>query len=256
MGDEEYGEYLEGKRVVLVAHGSYLVGSENGSLIDSYDVVARLNDSIPIPEELKPDIGTRCDILYSSMSPYFRLTSEKDTKSVSDLGIKVICRPIPLQMDWMPRFRIGKFDLTLWKDKLVEILQDVDVCVRVSGKEPWHKRTKEVRNGRLPLTGMTALWDLLEFGVAEVFMIGFNFFQEGTYSQYPQFPKTEEELEKWNESTGLYRGRHHILYPQMVHLETLSRRDKRIKFDEHLARIILSKVKSRVGFLQGDSKCL
>lgn len=235
MNDEEYGKYLKDKRVILVSHATSLVDSKQAEFIDSYDIVARLNDSVPIPEELKGDIGTRCDILYSSMSPYFRVTCKKLVEPFIDLGVKVICRPTPLKFEFIPK--VGGCDVTHWQDKLIKSIGNTDICLRSVKEEPFRSRTIEME-GKIPLTGVAAVWDLLDFDVTEVYMIGFNFFTQGTYEQYAANPKNKEEKEKWEWGTKWTGGHRHSLLPQVINIKQLVKKDNRLKTDETLSTIL------------------
>ena len=57
-------DYLEGKTVAFVGPASYLVGKEKGKLIDSYDVVVRIQPEI---WDVK-DYGSRTDIVQSCLN--------------------------------------------------------------------------------------------------------------------------------------------------------------------------------------------
>ena len=50
--NSEYNSYLSGKSVCIAGPGSSILETkDNGSLIDSHDVVIRLNRSLPLNEE-------------------------------------------------------------------------------------------------------------------------------------------------------------------------------------------------------------
>ena len=237
MSNEEYGEYLDGKRVIMVAHADSLVGSNKGSFIDTFDTIVRINEAVPIPEELKPDVGTKCDILYSSLAPQFRITKDKLYQPFLDLGTVAICRPTPIKTNRIDEVGLFSHDVSYWYDRLETALEGVDLAVRVVGQEPYRTHTAKM-NGKLPLTGFAGLWDLLEFNIAEVYMIGFNFFVGKTYEQYYANPKSENQKQAWKEGTGLYSGRYHIIAPQIRYLKYLISRDNRIKVDEPLEEIL------------------
>ena len=237
MDNKEYANLLKGKRVIMVSHAASMVGSKQADFVHSYDLVVRINDSVPIPEDLEEDIGTRCDILYSSIAPQFRLTKEKMYQPLLDAGVKVIVRPTPIKMPRIDEIRLSSHDVGYWYDRLKTSLEDVDIAVRVVGEEPYRTHTVNT-NGKLPLTGFASLWDLLEFEVEEVYMIGFNFFIGGSYEQYHANPKSENQKEAWKEGTGLYKGRYHIVAPQIKYLKELIKNDNRIKYDKILKGVL------------------
>lgn len=233
----EYAKLLKGKRVIMVSHAASMVGSKKADFIHSYDLVVRINDSVPVPDGLEEDIGTRCDILYSSLAPQFRVTKDKLYQPLLDAGVKVICRPTPLKMPRIDEIRLSSHDVTYWYDRLETALEGVDIGVRIVGQEPYRRHTINT-NGKLPLTGFASLWDLLEFDIEEVYMIGFNFFVGGSYEQYHANPKSKNQIEAWKEGTGLYRGRYHIVAPQIRYLKELIKKDSRINYDKTLKDVL------------------
>ena len=67
----KYSKFLKNKKVVLVGPSSYLKGIKQHDLIESYDIVVRMNVGYKFAEKLQRDMGERTDILYSSLSNYF-----------------------------------------------------------------------------------------------------------------------------------------------------------------------------------------
>lgn len=65
---DDLAELIKGKRIALVCPGPNLVGSNDGELIDSYDVVIRVNQKFEMSDELKKDYGSRGDILIGSFN--------------------------------------------------------------------------------------------------------------------------------------------------------------------------------------------
>ena len=62
--DEQFAELLADKRVALVGPSPYLMGSKNGSKIDDYDVVVRIQGAI----FEKEDYGSKVDIIQSCLN--------------------------------------------------------------------------------------------------------------------------------------------------------------------------------------------
>lgn len=57
---------VRGKRVAIVGKAGSIIGSGEGKLIDSYDIVVRVNQKLPLDPKLHPDMGSRTDILYTN----------------------------------------------------------------------------------------------------------------------------------------------------------------------------------------------
>ena len=65
--DVSYYNMLCNKRVAIVGPSCNTENTNQGKKIDNYDIVVRLNKSIPIPKKRYKDIGSKTDILYNSM---------------------------------------------------------------------------------------------------------------------------------------------------------------------------------------------
>jgi hypothetical protein len=245
---EEYAAFLKGKRVACVAQATSIVGSGQGPLIDSYDLVVRTNYGLEIPEELVPDIGTRCDILYSHISPhggkYFQYSiSERVLKYRNTLSW--VCCPYPSDL---PKIEDAEFFLGVETKKFNEIYRDrvTSYLKGIKGAVPFRQSETSVflphlleMNGRHPNTGFAAIWDLLAFDVSEIYMVGYTFFLGGNYPQYISHPLTEKEIIGTSASWGLEgKPKPHVILPQIQYLKKLMDRDSRIKVDEVLADIV------------------
>lgn len=66
--DELYAHFLKDKTVALVGPSESISGTNKGHIIDKFDIVVRLNKSLPLPSKLAADIGTKTDILYNSLN--------------------------------------------------------------------------------------------------------------------------------------------------------------------------------------------
>jgi hypothetical protein len=57
--EQLFEEYISNKVVALVGPAQSILLSTNGEIIDKFQIVVRLNKSIPLPAHLAPHIGTR-----------------------------------------------------------------------------------------------------------------------------------------------------------------------------------------------------
>ena len=71
MSASKYKNYLKGKKVVLVGPAWHTKHTNQEELIESYDVVVRMNNGFIISEKKQKDIGRRTDILYCTLGNYF-----------------------------------------------------------------------------------------------------------------------------------------------------------------------------------------
>ncbi len=59
----KYANFLKNKKVALVGPAHHLKWTEQHDLIESYNIVVRMNVGFRFPEKLQKDMGERTDIL-------------------------------------------------------------------------------------------------------------------------------------------------------------------------------------------------
>ena len=171
--DKEFPEstitnFVSGKRVAVVGGSPKIIGTELGETIDSYDVVVRINVHWPCPRRLFNGngkilprasfirhIGNRTDILFhngcnigGTLKDVQKLQGLKHVVLLGATHRKSICDPI---QNWCKEQSIP----LLWFDHYYNHLR-------------YHRA----------LGGMLAIKSLLDDGVDELFMAGFDFYQE------------------------------------------------------------------------------
>ena len=62
---QELQSYMEGKTIALIGNGKCILNRPYGKLIDSHEVLIRMNGGAPVKERYKDSVGTKLDI-YSS----------------------------------------------------------------------------------------------------------------------------------------------------------------------------------------------
>ena len=152
-------EYLSGKTVALVAGGSSLVGKNLGSLIDSYDVVVRMNRALPLDPLKADDVGTRTDILYNCLDGAPDAGGPILPALWINCGVKYLCSSYPQSEFFVfPQRSTGveNFLPTRW-------LPD----------EVYYPMKEQVK-GR-PNSGTSTLVDLLSFNIKKVHLFGMDF---------------------------------------------------------------------------------
>ena len=66
--NELFVNYLKDKTIALIGPAESIIGTKKGHIIDQFDIVVRLNKSLPLPKKMSEDIGSRTDILYNSLN--------------------------------------------------------------------------------------------------------------------------------------------------------------------------------------------
>jgi len=241
---DTYNKYLLGKRVVIVGPASSIVGTKQGPYINSYDVIVRINDALPVPEDLKEDVGTRCDVLYSNMNdkptPYskYRTINNKDELK----KLQWVSTPVPLEMP-ETRINIGHGGLSAQK----YLASQKVFCQRFQARVPevpfhitdgklFAEFVDAIGGGR-PNTGLAAIRDLLNFALEELYITGFTFFKGGYYKQYDNMPLSEEQVLK--ETPVDFDSGLHQINPQKRYFRELLLRDDRIRIDDDLREALV-----------------
>lgn len=228
---DRLSKYLRNKRVVLVGPAPSIIGSNQGKLIDDYDVVVRLNKAVPVPSKLKNDIGTRTDILYNCMNPSDECGGPISISVLKKKNVRFLVGAFP------PIEKIGSQRMRLKKDVMdffsKNRLRYNNFCYTDKGH--FNKLWREVK---LPNTGIMAITDLLRFPIKELYITGITFFKGGYYSQYRKYDEKGvlEHMKKF----GLHKPDRQLKYMA----RELSN-DKRVKMDTTLEQIIAEELQKQ-----------
>ena len=166
-----YHNYLYGKNVALVGPASSIIRTKSGRLIDTFDIVVRLNKSLPLSRRLIHDIGSRTDILYNSLNRSdFPGENILDENFFIKNGLKFLCTSYP---------NISQFNsdirhyLNHSSCKLPFRMVETDLYYNV--KNAIHTR---------PNTGIMAIIDLLNTRLRKLYITGLNFYKTTYYKNY------------------------------------------------------------------------
>jgi hypothetical protein len=141
------------KNVIIIGPAPHIVESEID--VSQYDVVVRINDAIPIPQEVKDTTGKRCDVLY--IWRQIRLNS--NMSGVREIRLK----PDAIwQIDWI-RENHYRF-----KEKVAII-------------HPRFFYDLQAKLGSRPNTGLVAIADIISQHPKKLHIAGITFYQEGGY---------------------------------------------------------------------------
>ena len=208
MFDRKYAEFLRGKHVVVVGPASSIVGTKQHDLIESYDIVTRLNKGFHIPEELKQDIGYRTDIIYNCLTPKYG--GDLDIDKLKDHVQWICCSfPVKRNIDGFKRKNQNRIPFHV-----------VNEC--------YYWSIEKMLNCRL-YTGMSAIIDLLYHDIVELYITGITFKINGHngvyYHQYEQPNEIPSNL--------IHKPR-----KQFEYFKRLWRNDRRIACDEVLENLV------------------
>ena len=164
-----FANYLKGKSVAILGRGPSLQSCE-ASVIESYDVVVRTHRPAPVenwwpPPLVQPEwqdkVGSRTDILYSSLGNVNEEFIERVVNSFKDEGGLFLCRPHP----WYTMHRL--------KDC---IIMERFMPVRYLDVGLYNELTRAldlgIKWGGNPFPGTLVVADILSHNVSRVFIGG------------------------------------------------------------------------------------
>jgi hypothetical protein len=195
--DKSYAKLLNNKSVAIVGPSPSIIGKRRGKLIDSCDIVVRMNRAIPVSSKLKKDIGSRTDILYNCLKEGDRNGGKIDIRLWEKNGIKFISSPYPM--------------LDFSKD-------DIESFIRKNnGRLRFHKfpvklyKLLEAELGTRPNTGFLAIIDLLFFNIKSLYVTGITFGIDGYYKEYLDI--------SLKEYMKMANGKNHKQNPQFLYIK-------------------------------------
>jgi len=196
--DEKLLNLLEDKRVVIVGPSPHLMEKGIGKIIDSYDLVCRINEVHPTNYE--KDYGNRTDIIFHNCGTKFiNMFGERlCTKAYISKYIKyVICPCVKA---------VGPDDWQRWPSDfispVVKNFNEINVFnlpFHWIGMQNYKMIYDEV--GSEPNAGQTAITMLMNHNIKELLIVGFSFYAQGNEPRLSHRPgHTNKGLE--NELIG------------------------------------------------------
>jgi len=229
-------EFVRDKCIALVGPAQSILETRKGDVIDKFDLVVRLNKSLPLPQGLKDDIGTRTDIIYNSLNTSdFPGENNLNPKLYKKYGVQFVCSSYPFNngvfhddiLNYVHRY---KFELPL------KVMNDMKF-----------KRFEQSLATR-PYTGTCAIMDLLSYPIKYLYITGLDFYHTKYINTYRKISK--EGLRHTKNSTI------HQAQPQLEYLRNVSFFDNRIILDGFLDKLVYHEYYKVVKNLNGIDKNL
>lgn len=211
-------EMVTNKRVIILGPAPSITNF-TPEFVEEYDVVVRVNKSVPVPDDIARHTGTRTDILYCCFS---ESQIEPDPLVVhpdvwKDHGVKLVVCPFPRKFKWMDHC-YAKWDarnvglpLEIMSDSDYDILAACSKC--------------------RPNTGFAAIWHLLRYPITELYIAGFTFYRQGYHPSYRRY--NEEQIMDWLKRAGV-----HDPDAQLKYFYSMWQHDSRIFVDSALLKIL------------------
>ena len=228
MINPTYFDFLKGKRVAIVGPASYLKQLDTGPFIDNFDVVVRINRGMELINSYSYSIGQRTDILYNCLI--------KSPDNGGDLNIKNYHAH---GVQWVSTVPGSDINGVCSSQRLHKMVSRIDVF-RLKRNFKFHIMDHREYSGLNMLiesranTGFAAIFDLLNHGVAELYVTGFSFYLDSFMDGYKKgCTRDEHEFAK-----QCYTSERHKQKPQWKHLKHTFSSDERLKADPVLNKIL------------------
>lgn len=160
--EQEYKEFLKGKRVAVVGPSKTVMMQEQGTQIESCDVVVRLNNMLNFNKRYEKHLGQRTDVVYATLDdPPYQMAKDCEKNAV-----KYLSSSYP-KNEWFFAERMAR-NVTALKE--VESFSTV-----ILPENPYWDIKKETSSR--PNTGFSAILDLLSSDLKELHVIGIDFYR-------------------------------------------------------------------------------
>ena len=217
----EYNDFLKGKSVILVGPANYLSGKGQGTFIDSFDVVVRLNRSYPVNVADAVDLGSRTDIWYHNMNENLAQGGPIDITQMEQSGVKFLSTHFPKHLSYFDR------DIKTCEHKI----KDSFVSFHSWSDLEQFVTLYPMLNTR-PNIGVGAILDLLNYDVKNLHVVGITFFEGGYLESYSN--RDEDLVPLYNED----KVPNHIQRTQRQMIKLLAENEERLTFDKYIQNIL------------------
>jgi hypothetical protein len=213
-----FSSFVQDKCIALVGPAQSIIGTGKGQIIDKFDLVVRLNKSIPLPQNISNDIGQRTDIIYNSLNTSdFPGQNNLNPKLYKKYGVSYVCSSYP-------------FNHRIFHDDILNYVMKYKFELPLKVMNDIKFRNFENLLGTRPYTGTCAIMDLLSYPIKYLYITGLDFYQTKYYSEYRR--ATKESLKNTKNSTI------HQAKPQLDYLKSISLYDNRIILDSFLDNLL------------------
>ena len=214
---EKYLEYLKGKSVAIVGPAPSLFDTPNNKeIIESKDVIIRINKSLPIPANIQEISGKRTDILYNCLNA--------DPESGGHLHISYLQKKIKWLVCPYPDIYPFSLDISKFKE-----WNSNRIPFTLFDKQRYEEIVREI-NTR-PNSGVLTILDMLSSEIDNLYITGITFFRGGYIPEYREY--SEEQVLNRMAVHGNHRQE-----PQIEFMKQVLKNDNRVIMDSALKEIV------------------
>ncbi|WP_281827431.1 hypothetical protein [Jannaschia rubra] len=181
-------------RVMVIGPAETVTEDLEGTDVDSYDVVVRLNNGLML-SEARPDVlGRRTDVLFHNL----REEGERSAGAIPASRLNAL----GVGMVVYPHWRNRRLRDLYWA-KRAELRRDGGPPVRIVPPR-MTDRIRRAIGDRPPTVGTSAVMFFLDCPIAELAIHGFTFFETAYASGYNPAVRTGAEARAWVDARGAH----------------------------------------------------
>lgn len=222
MGKNDYSKFIKEKTIALVGPSWHTKGTKQKDLIESYDLVVRVNRGYMIPDKIKKDIGKRTDILYCSLSEHYfehKCFTKEGLKNINN-KIKWICPTHSKEH----RYNI---------ERLKKNSKNINIKIHIVSKK-YYKFIYDKVNKKLTC-GIVAIYDLLQYDIKKMYITGFSFYDTKIIGKRRMY-YSHYKYDGLKYHSKVFFA--HNLKKELLFFKKLYDKDKRITCDNILTKIM------------------
>ncbi len=227
----KYENYLKNKRVVLVGPGHHTKNAKQHDMIESYDIVVRINDGIGLAKKYPEDIGRRTDILYCVLNKmYFKqLRYGPLVRETVFTEKKIVAYKKFLK--WISITHAHLNSKHVWT--LKEMNRKAKIPIYLVEKNVYKNVKKG--NDKKVSAGIVTIYDLLQHEIKELYITGISFFDRTTVKVKNNKIYRSGYIRRIVSKSSRLK---HDIKKELKFFVELCKNDKRIICDDVLSRIV------------------
>lgn len=216
----QFDDYIRNKSVAVVGPAYYVTMFDNKEYIESFDIVMRFNDILPIHRDMIKHIGSRTDILCNGLDGSPNSCGKYNSSLWKNSGVEWVFCPYTVESRNQSKF------VKMFKRHNNNLLK-----FYASDFESFNKVSKSMKT--FPNSGLLGLMYLINNNVGNVFLTGFSF-GKGGYSHHKGY---KDHLLNRDRSSGI-----HNQAEQLEYFKKQYKIYKNIEVDSYLKKILEGEV--------------
>jgi len=187
-------DFFSGQRVIIVGPAETVFEDLEGTIVDDYDIVVRLNNGMSLAERSPEILGHRTDILVHNLREdgprSAGLISEPDLVAK---GVKTVISPCWTSSSLRRRYRAKRAALAAIDGPPIQVLPP-ELMMRLRSDLEDHA----------PTTGICTAFFFLGCAVKELAIHGFTFFETRYAKSYNDAVQTAKDARNWVDAGGAH----------------------------------------------------